>query len=68
MKRTLKLPMRLLPKVPGQKLENAAIDADTVSLTLASTSLPAACYLCSQKVPADTEAVGNDLHQLALGA
>lgn len=35
--------MSLLPKVPGLKLENAAIDADTVSLTLASTSVPVAC-------------------------
>lgn len=41
--------MRLLPKVPGLRLENAAIDAVTVSFNLASTSLPATCPLCSKK-------------------
>lgn len=40
--------MSLLPKVPGLKLENAAIDAETVSLTLASTLLPVACPICGQ--------------------
>ena len=46
MKHTSKLPLTLLPKVPGLRLEDALIDADTVSLTLASTSLPAACPVC----------------------
>jgi transposase len=38
--------MTLLPKTPGLQLEDTFIDADTVSLTLASTSLPAACPVC----------------------
>jgi transposase len=38
--------MTLLPKVPGLRLEHTFIDVDAVSLTLASTSLPAACPLC----------------------
>ena len=46
MKYTSKLPLTLLPKVPGLRLEDTSIDADTVSLTLASTSLPAACPVC----------------------
>lgn len=46
MKRTSKLPLTLLPKTPGLRLEDTFIDADTVSLTLASTSLPAACPVC----------------------
>src|SRR5918911_591004 len=32
-----KLPMSLLPKVPGLRLETLAVDAKTVSLSLAST-------------------------------
>lgn len=40
--------MSLLPRVPGLKLEDAAIDADTVSLTLASTSVPVACPVCGE--------------------
>lgn len=40
--------MSLLPKVPGLNLENAAIDAEIVSLTLASTSVPVACPVCGQ--------------------
>jgi transposase len=40
--------MSLLPKVPGLKLENAAIDVENVSLTLASTSVPVACPVCGQ--------------------
>jgi transposase len=46
MKRTSKLPLTLLPETPGLRLEDTFIDADTVSLTLASTSLPAACPVC----------------------
>jgi transposase len=46
MKHTSKLPLTLLPKVPGLRLEGTFVDADTVSLTLASTSLPAACPVC----------------------
>ena len=46
MNHTSKLPLTLLPKVPGLRLEDTFIDADTVSLTLASTSLPVACPLC----------------------
>lgn len=41
--------MKLLPKVPGLRLENAAIDAKVVSFTLTSTSLPATCPLCGQR-------------------
>lgn len=44
-----KLPMRLLPKVTGLRLGNAAIDAEAVSFTLTSTSLPATCPVCDQK-------------------
>ena len=43
---TSKLPLTLLPKVLGLRLEDVSIDADTVSLTLASTSLPVACPVC----------------------
>lgn len=39
MKQTSKLPMTLLPKVSGLKLENVAIDAEAVSFSLTSTSL-----------------------------
>jgi hypothetical protein len=41
--------MALLPKAPGLKLENAAIDAESVSFTLTSTSLPVACPVCGHK-------------------
>ncbi len=44
-----KLPMTLLPKVPGLKLENAAMDAEAVSFTLATTSLPAICPVCARE-------------------
>lgn len=40
--------MTLLPKVPGLELENATIDAETVSLTLTSTSVPLPCPVCGQ--------------------
>jgi transposase len=41
--------MTLLPKAPGLRLENAAIDAETVEFTLTSTSLPITCPACAQK-------------------
>ena len=41
--------MRLLPKVPGLKLENAAIDADSAEFTLTSTSLPVTCPACEKQ-------------------
>jgi transposase len=41
--------MSLLPKVPGLRLENAAIDAEVVSFTLTSTYLPATCPVCARK-------------------
>ena len=49
MKRTSKLPMRLLPTVPGLRLVDTFIDADTVSFTLESTSVPVVCCVCGQK-------------------
>ena len=48
MKHTSKLPVRLLPKVRGLRLENAVIDAEADSFTLTSTPLPAACPVCDQ--------------------
>ena len=44
-----KLSMSLLPKVPGLQLKNVAIDAKTVSLSIASTRLSASCPLCGHK-------------------
>lgn len=44
-----KLPMTLLPKAPGLKLEDVAIDAGMVSLSIASTRPSASCPVCSQK-------------------
>jgi transposase len=44
-----KLSMTLLPKVPGLQLENVAIDAKTVSLSVASTCPSASCPVCGQK-------------------
>lgn len=41
--------MTLLPKIPGLRLAETTVDAEAVSLTLASTSLPAACPACGQK-------------------
>src|SRR5215218_7675856 len=46
MNHTSELPLTLLSKIPGLRLEDTFIDADTVLLTLASTSLPVACPLC----------------------
>ena len=44
-----KLSMTLLPKVPGLQLENLAIDAKTVSLSVASSRPSASCPVCGQK-------------------
>ena len=44
-----KLSMTLLPKVPGLQLENVAIDAKTVSLSVASTRPSTSCPVCGQK-------------------
>lgn len=41
--------MALLPKVPGLKLVNATIDAEAVSFTLTSMSLPATCPVCTRE-------------------
>lgn len=41
--------MTLLPEVPGLRLENLAIDAETVSLSVASTRPSASCPVCGQK-------------------
>ena len=49
MKRTSKLPMSLLPKVLGLKLEEVVIDAGSVSVDLVGTSLPVVCSYCGQK-------------------
>lgn len=49
MKRTSKLPISLLPRTPGLRLEDTTIETGSVSLTLASTSLPASCPGCGQK-------------------
>jgi transposase len=44
-----KLPMTLLPKAPGLKLEEVAIDAEIVSLSVESTCPSVACPVCGQK-------------------
>lgn len=49
MKDTSKLPMTLLPRVPGLNLENAALDADSVKFTLTSTALPVTCPACEKQ-------------------
>lgn len=41
--------MNVLPKAPGLKLENCAIDAESISFALTSTSLPVACPICGHK-------------------
>jgi len=41
--------MSLLPKVPGLKLKNTAMDAEAVEFTITSTSLPVACPVCGQQ-------------------
>lgn len=44
-----KLPMTLLPEAPGLRLEDVAIDAKTVSLSVASTRPSAACSVCGRE-------------------
>lgn len=44
-----KLPMTLLPKAQGLKLENVAIDAEKVSLSVESTCPSVCCPVCGQK-------------------
>ena len=44
-----KLPMALLPKAPGLKLQDVAIDAKTVSLSVASTCPSVACPVCGRE-------------------
>jgi hypothetical protein len=44
-----KLPMTLLPEAQGLRLENIAIDAKTVSLSVASTCQSASCPVCGHK-------------------
>lgn len=39
--------MTLLPKFPGLKLENVAIDAETISLSIASVAPTATCPICA---------------------
>ncbi len=46
MKTASKLSMTLLPKSPGLRLENISIDAESVSLSVASTRSSAACPIC----------------------
>ncbi len=41
--------MSLLPKILGLRLADTIIDAEAVSLTLASTALPVSCPACDQK-------------------
>ena len=49
MKYASKLPMTLLPKAPGLRLENVTIDAETVRFSVASTYLSVACPACGRK-------------------
>jgi transposase len=44
-----KLPMTLLPKAPGLKLQDVAINTEMVSLSVESTYPSAACPVCGQK-------------------
>jgi transposase len=41
--------MTLLPKVSGLRLVDTIITTDTLTLSVASTSLPVACPLCAQQ-------------------
>lgn len=43
------LPMTLLPKAPGLRLESLAIDAESISLSVASTCPSAACPACGRE-------------------
>jgi transposase len=47
MKNPQRLPLSLLPAVPGLCLAQVAIAADTVTFTLASTQTPVPCPLCA---------------------
>lgn len=49
MKTASKLSMTLLPKFPGLKLENIFIDAETLSLRVASTHPATACPACGRE-------------------
>lgn len=49
MKTASKLSMTLLPKFPGLKLEDIAIDAEIISLSVASTHPTAACPICAHE-------------------
>lgn len=49
MKTTSKLPMTLLPKFTGLKLEDIAIAAETISFSVASTRPSAACPICGNR-------------------
>jgi len=44
-----KLPMTLLPKAPGLKLQDVAISTEMVALSVESTCPAAACPICGQK-------------------
>src|SRR3954454_6075548 len=44
-----KLPMTLLPKAPGLKLQDVAIDAEMVSFSVESTRPTACCPVCGQE-------------------
>lgn len=46
MKTTSKLSMTLLPKFPGLRLGDIAVEAETVLLSVASTCPSAACPVC----------------------
>ena len=49
MRTASKLSMTLLPEFLGLRLENITIDAETVSLSVASTHPSAACSVCGRK-------------------
>jgi hypothetical protein len=49
MKTASKLSMTLLPKFPGLKLKNLAIDTESVSLSVASTRPSAAWPVCGNE-------------------
>ncbi len=44
-----KLPMTLLPKAPGRRLEDVSVGAESVSLSVASTRPSAACPACGRE-------------------
>ena len=46
MKTASKLSMTLLPKFPGLRFENIIIDAETITLSVASTRPEADCPIC----------------------